>query len=321
MCTSPLHGFMRPDGGFTLSPRLGYRDQPMTVACGGCLQCKMSRSGGMALRLLHEKRKYDPAANFFATLTFNERSLPHDNGLHSDIFQRFHKRIRITRDREAAAEGRVASAFKYVCIGEYGDKNGRPHGHTIFLGLELPDLVPDCKSQTGEPLWRSPWLDKLWGMSDDDVGVRLGTVTEASCKYVTRYCLKKIGSRSADADYLRPHPDTGELHQVAREFLLCSRGIGADFIDNYARDAFPSGFLTNDGSLCAVPRYYKDRVKRLVEENGSHAGVTQADLDQLRIAQKAVLRSENYVKNSTRARLETRAEVLRLRVEKLKREI
>lgn len=319
MCLSPVSGFMRPDGGFTLSPKLGFRDKPMCVACGKCLQCRMSRSGGMALRIMHEKRKFEH--NWFATLTYNDANLPPDYGLHVEDFQLFHKRLRIARDREAARNGAVASKFKYACVGEYGDLNGRPHGHTIFLGLELPDAYPASTSHSGEPLWRSPFLDELWGKSDPEVGVMLGTVTEASCKYCTRYCLKKLGGRGSDAAYLRPHPATGELHQVAREFLLCSRGIGADFIDEYAGDAFPSGFLIHDGSRVAVPRYYIDRVKREVEEKGSHGGVTAAHLQQLRVKQKAILRSENFVANSTPERLAVRDEVLRLRVDRLKREM
>lgn len=83
-------------------------------------------------------------------------------------------------------------------------------------------------------------------------------------------------------------------------------GIGSDWYDQFACDVFPSDFLVIDGKKRPVPRYYTNKL----DEETKKA-----------IKEKRVARAEEHAEDSTEERLAVREEVLRLRVERLAREM
>lgn len=83
-------------------------------------------------------------------------------------------------------------------------------------------------------------------------------------------------------------------------------GIGSDWYDKYACDAFPSDFLVIEGGKRPVPRYYTNKL----EEEEKKA-----------IKEKRKARAEANSANSTPERLAVREEVLNLKIQRLQREM
>lgn len=311
-CFCPVRGYAKPGGGFTASPTQGFKDRPMTVACGRCIGCRMDKSREWATRIAHEASLHDD--NCFLTLTYNDENLPEDYSVSIRALQLFMKRL-----RKLISPRKV----RFFACGEYGDHNGRPHYHLILFGFNFEDRFPWRKSASGIVCYRSETLDKLWSIDGVPIGhAEIGTVTKESGGYVARYVIKKVGGALAADHYQRIHAVTGELCWVHPEFMCCSTnpGIGASFIDKYAKDAFPSGFLVHQGQKNPVPRYYKRRVAAGIESHGQHSGVSQAEMDQTRRKQIKVRQTEEFKKNNTAERLATREECLNLKVKQLKRD-
>ena len=97
--------------------------------------------------------------------------------------------------------------FRYYAVGEYGDKFQRPHYHIILFGVSLEFesdrlIVEDC--------WNKGFI-------------KVGTVTEKSIYYVSKYSTKRFFGHKA---YL-------EFDKKGRipEFSLMSRrpGLGKEW--------------------------------------------------------------------------------------------
>lgn len=191
--------------------------------------------------------------------------------------------------------------------GEYGDTNRRPHYHVILFGYDFPDRKLWSKSTNGNLLYRSALLEKVWPFGHTTIGA----LTPASAGYVARYCLKKITGPMAEEHYKTYHPHTGEIIQLHPEFIRMSTrpGIGASWYEKYSGDAFPSDFVIVDGSKKPVPRYYTKKL-----------AASDPEAEE-RIKLKRTQNARHHKDNNTPERLETRAEVLHHRVDKLKRDL
>lgn len=133
------------------------------------MECRIARSREWTTRLLHELQSWDSAQ--FVTLTYDTEHLPSDSGLHKDDLQKFMKRLRKELDYDQRK-------IRYFGCGEYGDLGDRPHYHLIIFGLGLKKADQD--------LVKSHWKNGF---------VKIGTVTEHSCRYVTDYILKKYSGK------------------------------------------------------------------------------------------------------------------------------
>lgn len=284
--------------------------------------CRVDRTRDWATRIAHEATLHDE--NVFLTLTYSDEYLPDDYSVSARPLQLFMKRL-----RKAIAPVKV----RFFACGEYGDDNGRPHYHAILFGYGFPDKTPWRRAPSGHVSYRSALLESLWINTDplkgpfgDPLGhAEIGTVTRESGGYVARYVTKKQNGDAAVDHYQRVHAVTGELCWVNPEFMVCSTrpGIGADYADRFAADAFPSGFLVHEGQKTAVPRYYARRIKSAVDLHGSHApsGVSQSDLDKARRKGKKRALTPEFKANATPERLGVRQESLRLKLERLKRDL
>lgn len=224
----------------------GYRDLPVTVPCGQCIGCRLERSRQWAVRLMHELQFHQLAV--FLTLTYNDDRLPPGGSLCKKDFQDFMKRLRKAHEPHR---------LKYFHCGEYGENLSRPHYHCIIFGLDFPDKIRWRKGSTGDQIYRSETLDKIWGCGHAEIG----SVTFQSCAYTARYITKKISGEPANDHYQRIDSD-GVVYQVLPEYSTCSKGIGERWIARYASDVFPSDRVIVGGKETGVPRYYHKKLEQ-----------------------------------------------------------
>lgn len=292
-CYSPLKGYKDGETGGLVFKSNGTQE-PMEVACGQCVGCRLDRSRMWATRIVHEASLYDDTyGNSFVTLTYRDKELctPHqlansrhipdswslsvperdENGkqVKQSHFQAFMKRL-----RKKLAGQRI----KYFQCGEYGSicrhgidltlvscplcNLGRPHHHAILLGVQFGDLKAYAV-QRGTTRYTSETLERLWGHGFVDVG----TVTKQSAGYVARYCLKKITGDQAAGHYQRI-TEQGEVIALEPEYASMSNGIGRAFFEKYRSDFFPSDEVPvpGHGVQRGMPRYYDELNEQLDPE-------------------------------------------------------
>lgn len=287
VCFSPLKAYRKAGGGVTFAKSEGYTDRPsLSVACGQCLGCRLKRSREWALRCVHEAQMHE--ASCFVTLTYRENPVD----LVVRDWQLFAKRAR-----------KRLGKFRFFGVGEYGERNLRPHFHACLFGVDVPDKRAFSK-RDDVVVYSSELLDELWGHGFTTVGA----VTWQSAAYCARYSLKKVTGELAADHYQRVDPVTGELRQVRPEFVLCSRrpGLGLGWFERFKGDVFPHDEVAHAGKLHAVPKYY---FERLSEEEA-------APLKARRVA-----RARKRAGDVTPDRLVVRETVLRSRLSRLRREV
>ena len=286
---------------FSLLPRekrwlIGKERPYARMRCNTCLGCRMERVTELAVRSMHETtghtHSYGPFKGAykaaFITLTYNDAHLPgfgtcpgahyprHDvfkyhggelpydqvdfaNGppLHMRDWQLFLKRLR----------RQCPEPLRFLHSGEYGEKNRRPHFHSLIWG---EDFHRDRKilrnaTPTKDALYVSPTVEAAWtcpSCREPNGFHTIGTVSFASAAYTARYALKKV---FGEGELERvPHvvdKATGEAVPI-HPYSTWSRrpGLGREVYDNhrdeiYARD---SCILQVDGKSrhFRVPRYY-----------------------------------------------------------------
>ena len=163
----------------------------LVVPCGQCLGCRLDKANDWAIRCVHEAKLH--LQNCFITLTYKPAFLPADNSLHRDHLQLFFKRLR----RYLSYHDNLK--IRFLCCGEYGSLNFRPHYHILCFGWFPSDVRRLKTVAAGYNLFRSPLLEELWPYGFNVVGA----VTFESARYVAKYSLKKqIGKNSIMYDTL-----------------------------------------------------------------------------------------------------------------------
>lgn len=316
-CFHPLKGYRSGDGGFTSSKAKSPTKVAMELPCGRCLGCRIDRRSECALRQMHEASLH--SENCFLTLTYAPEHLhkPYmagDGQLRGSVcmehFASFAKRLRRRIEPQK---------LRFYCKTEYSPGLLQPHAHASIFGFRPNDLELWDKSAAGFVVYRSPLLDECW--RHGFVGV--GDLTKESAGYVANHNCDKLDFQRPSDAYSRFDFATGEIVQVEPESVRMSThpGIGRDWIERFECDAFPSGFLVDDGSKRPVPRYYKKRLKERHQLAGSvEEGIELSD-DAAIMRRKGYARrwSEPLIANSTPDRLATREAVLFEKVKRLKR--
>ena len=244
------------------------RAKPNTVEipCRKCIGCRLDYSRRWANRCMMEAMKHDE--NWFLTLTYDNLHLPigkYGNAtLSPDDLTNFMKRLR----------KKFGDGIKYFACGEYGSQTMRPHYHLILFGLHIDDISEwfkleqdgkviaiKKKSKTGEDLFNSQTIRKVWSKGD----IYLGSVSWNSCNYVARYVLKKQQQQDET-----PHQKLG----IEKEFLRMSRrpGIGYNYfmekkaIISQSNEIYLPG---KDGYIRATPTgYFGKLLKKENEAQG-----------------------------------------------------
>lgn len=192
--------------------------------------------------------------------------------------------------------------------GEYGEGGTRrPHYHACIFNADFPDKVYFKKSETGEKLYTSETLTRLWPHGHSTTG----QVTFNSAAYVARYIMKKVTGEHAEFFYEEIDQDTGELVQLVPEFnhMSLKPGIGAGWLERYEADVYPQGKVVVRGHESRSPRYYDQRYKQLAPEIWE---------------QLAWSRQQEGIKrhaDNTPERLAVRETVAKAKIKKLKRSL
>lgn len=252
-CNSPLEGWKsRHNGGLTFDPRQG--DGFLTVPCGRCMGCRIDKARHWTVRVAHETALHEEAV--FVTLTYSDNNLPDPPSVDRRTCQLWIKRLR---------KALGAERIRYFGCGEYGGRLGRPHYHFIIFGHAFrADRYFWSITKSGITEYRSPLLEETWGLGH----CTLSDVTPQTGGYVARYTTKKTATNRE-----RLNAQTGEIYQVAEEFLLMSRrpGIGAGWFDLYGSELFPNNFAIINGTKFPVPPYYWAKLQAWAEETGETA--------------------------------------------------
>lgn len=223
------------------------------IPCGKCVDCRLAYRKQWSIRLLNEL-KYSKNA-YFLTLTYNDEHIPKNNSLCKEELQRFFKSLK------EHFNGQNASEIKYFACGEYAS---RPHYHAIVFNLPLSDLTelfPDDKgtfirkcSKTGETLYYSETIEKLWNKGFTDIG----EVTFNSCSYVAGYVQKKL------------YGDDAKLYEkngLVPPFMICSKGLGARYFLENKDEILKTNeiFYYKKDKVCksGTPRYYHKLLERI----------------------------------------------------------
>lgn len=225
--------------------------------CGKCVNCVIARRSDWTFRLLQEHQ--DSQTSKFVTLTYNDKYLKYgiDKTLYYKDLQDYFKRLRKINSQP----------IKYFAVGEYGEKNGRPHYHAIIFNAN-PHTI-----------------SKAWALQEKaftkpiPLGiVHTGTVTQESIHYVTKYIHDNKGKT----------PDGSEVQKA-----LMSKNLGLGYIKrcgNYHRETNRTYVIYPGGYKQKLPRYYAKKIwendndRRVIYKNEYDRRQWKADYDSGRIA-------------------------------------
>lgn len=249
-CYHPVIGFQNRPGDplvFSRSQATSSRAVCMQVPCNNCVGCRLEKSRQWAMRCNDERSLYRD--NCFITLSLNPESLKvHGDSLDHSYFQKFMKRLR----KFVGTDHMV----RFFMCGEYGSENGRPHYHALLFNVDFKDRVLLKRSESGELIYRSAILEKLWPYGYSSVA----DVTFGSAAYVARYHLKKVGNVVSDNHYV--HPKTGEM--LKPEYIRMSRGsasrgtggIARGWFDKWSSDVYPRDVRVINGVDTLPAKFY-----------------------------------------------------------------
>ena len=82
---------------------------------------------------------------------------------------------------------KYGNGIRYYACGEYGPKGKRPHYHAIIFGWKPKDLKYFKENETGDIVYKSKELMKIWGKGFTTIG----EANFKSAGYVARYVQKK----------------------------------------------------------------------------------------------------------------------------------
>lgn len=297
-CNYPATGRQSPTGTITYYGHIqraagkipplppNYKDMPLP--CGKCTGCKLERSRQWAVRLMHEAQLHTRTS--FVTLTYEDAELPERRAAQSSARRNVRPELTQPIDRHAHAkthahETKEASSLskadlrqftkrlnqhairtfgkgvKYYACGEYGENTDRPHYHIAIYGEDFGvDRAFWKNAQSGNPLYRSKTLARLWPHGGADIG----DLTFESAAYIARYIMKKITGTKAEDHYRRVN-ERGEEYWLEPEFNVMSRrpGLAKEWFMKNKDDVFPHDHVISRGSPAKPPRYYDKLLEQL----------------------------------------------------------
>lgn len=235
-CFRPLDAWQLDSGAIVFAER-GKVRRPLSLPCGRCIGCRLSRQRAWAIRCMHESSCHEVSS--FVTLTYDDSHLVSPSLNYSD-FQRFMYRLR-----------RKLGPTRFFMCGEYGSLNWRPHFHALLFGRTFTDGV-----KCGKDIMSSSVLSSLWPFGF----ASFGNVTYQSAAYVAGYACKKVTGARAVEHYKRVDVATGEILQLRPEFgkMSLKPGIGYDWFRKYWKEVYLArdGVVLHGGRTVPAPRYY-----------------------------------------------------------------
>lgn len=233
------------------------------VPCGRCVFCLEEKRNQWSFRLQKELRYSKTAC--FLTITYEEENLPLVDyygsvlpSLHKPDHQKFMKRLRKRQtqidhkkgnfhyERKVSKSGLSYQSIvydgdpiRYFMTGEYGSKMHRPHYHYILF-----NLYNEVLSKI-EETWKGGFI-------------KVGTVTDASIHYVTKYLI-------TDHHHEDDDPRVKPFSEMSR-----NPGLGDCYLkDNYRLHKRNLLMNVRDGNgyLHKIPKFYKDKIFNRFEKD------------------------------------------------------
>lgn len=257
--------------------KVSSRYRALQVPCGKCSACLRNKQISWCNRLQLHAKYY--MYSHFVTLTYDDYNLPFFSFSTGEIFslrskfgddsnyvvmsvhdydcdavpcldkldiQRFIKSIKDLCNR------RLKTKFSYFLCGEYGMQSYRPHYHLLIFH-NSPELYDNI----------IPTIRQKWNRGN----IQVGTCTDASIAYCTKYIMKEdchplsIDKVYTDQLYVNEYAD------IFKNFLLCSKGIGIDYCNEYRDEILKHiddrdnlHVINNMGYKSSMPRYMKDKL-------------------------------------------------------------
>ena len=177
------------------------RLQVTPFPCGSCLPCRIEKSRIWKNRIRLESFLYPQSS--FVTLTYNPKHYPPDGSLQPRDLTLYLKKLR---------KAIYPKKIRYFAVGEYGERQYRPHYHLALFGI-------------GQESFKS--IDKSWGKGF----THIGDLNKQSADYIVGYVTKGITNAKSMKWY--------GLNGLHPEFMRSSRGypggIGAGFVKKIAK--------------------------------------------------------------------------------------
>lgn len=121
--------------------------------------------------------------------------------LQYEDYQNFMKSLREHVTRNALTPEEVwALRIPAMVTGEYGEKTKRPHWHILLFNYEPDDMVYLYTSDRGDKLYKSKFIDELWGKNDPKKTKRDRSNHDGVSGIRSTVCRKKTGP------WQRPRP-------------------------------------------------------------------------------------------------------------------
>lgn len=257
--------------------------EPIEVACGHCLGCRLDHADMWATRITMEAKTWKKCC--FVTLTYNNPNLPIKNNLPTLVkkdLQDFLKRLRYyykgIEEWVNPKTGEYENPIRYYACGEYGPKGGRPHYHLAIFNWEPEDLKLYKLNKHGDPSYKSKKLQEIWGKGFCVVE----ELNPTTASYIARYVQKKAGIKPQKREYsgkIRKEWKIDERNgkpfehyikeQIVKkpliedEFQVMSRAVGIGrkyWEDNKEKIKRNNGVLIkikNKVKIKPIPRYFK----------------------------------------------------------------
>lgn len=237
-CRDPITAY-RPTNGGPLSFKRpqAHTYTEMNLPCGYCILCRQEQSRQWAVRITHEAQLHED--NSFVTLTYDDKNLPTYNQLNYQHLQQWWRRTK-----------RAHPGIRFYGVGEYGERNDRPHYHVCVFGEAFrKDRI--ILRESPHLLWTSPELQASWGLGH----VSVGELNFQTAQYTAGYMHKKLARKK---QYVRIDEDTGELVPLEqpRSFSSKHPAIGARWYEKFGDQVHAHDRVVLNGKPQKPPRFY-----------------------------------------------------------------
>ena len=194
MCTKPVT-FLNPKYR-TLSFQPQLDKQYLSVPCGTCEQCRLTKQNEYFVRAYYEYQSTikDGGFSFFETLTYDPAHVPVHMGLKcfcKSDFQNFMKRLRF--NLSSAGVDVTNGKLRYLVVSEYGENKGQPHYHVIFNCHFMLDPDPKKNAEIFKKYLHDSWCNGLLDNEKDSANHKVqNPITQVIndlglVKYVSKY--------------------------------------------------------------------------------------------------------------------------------------
>lgn len=164
----------------------------MLVRCNHCSLCNKYKVSKIKTRCLLQSVQHNQKP-FFLTLTINEQnypSNPDDIQVHTEIIQKFNKRL-----RKHLSLNNYNTNYKYLIVSEYGSLRGRLHFHALIFGISddlyKPVRVDNSIYGTDYVFKFTELVHKAWQQGF----IKVEEAKDETGSYVAKYIGKSSGDK------------------------------------------------------------------------------------------------------------------------------